>query len=108
MHQGQDRRLWSPFVAGGLGDATACLFSHPMDVAKVRLQLKGELSSVPQQTGIRNIFLTQFINGKDLWKGSTQDSLLPYYDSLPFHPFVMAPLVWFTALGWTNINSQCR
>jgi hypothetical protein len=29
-----------------------------MDVAKVRLQLKGELSSVPQQTGIRNIFLT--------------------------------------------------
>jgi hypothetical protein len=58
MNRNQRHHLWSPFVAGGLGDATACLISHPMDVAKVRLQLKGELSSLPQPTGIRNIFHT--------------------------------------------------
>jgi hypothetical protein len=51
-------KIWFPFVAGGLGDAMACLVSHPMDVAKVRLQLKGELSSIPQPKGIRNIFET--------------------------------------------------
>jgi hypothetical protein len=54
----QKDEIWFPFVAGGLGDAMACLVSHPMDVAKVRLQLKGELSSIPQPKGIRNIFET--------------------------------------------------
>lgn len=37
-----DAPLWHRFVAGGLGDMTAALFSHPADVLKVRLQLTGE------------------------------------------------------------------
>ena len=37
--------LWAYFVAGGVGDATAAMISHPMDVIKVRRQLRGELSA---------------------------------------------------------------
>ena len=56
-HERKDK-VWFAFLAGGLGDALACLVSHPMDVAKVRLQLKGELSPIPQPNGIRNILRT--------------------------------------------------
>ena len=37
------------FLAGGLGDATAALVSHPLDVLKVRRQLRGELSASPRR-----------------------------------------------------------
>lgn len=57
-------RAWFAFVAGGLGDASASIFSHPMDVTKVRLQLQGELSSQRGPSGLghvvnttKNIFL---------------------------------------------------
>ena len=40
------------FLAGGVGDITACLFSHPIDTL-VRSQLKGEMSNVKQQQGVR-------------------------------------------------------
>jgi len=33
---------YAPFVSGALGDMTASLFTHPMDVFKVQLQLSGE------------------------------------------------------------------
>ena len=36
--------LWYFFIAGGIGDMTACCFSHPIDTLKVRMQLRGELS----------------------------------------------------------------
>ena len=36
---------WYLFLAGGLGDASASIFSHPMDVTKIRMQLQGELST---------------------------------------------------------------
>jgi solute carrier family 25 (mitochondrial oxoglutarate transporter), member 11 len=51
-------QYWHAFLAGGLGDAFACLVSHPFDVTKVRLQLKGELSSIRQQSGMVHIFRT--------------------------------------------------
>jgi len=38
-------RWWVPFVSGASGDMTATLFTHPMDVIKVQLQLTGELST---------------------------------------------------------------
>ena len=44
------------FLAGGVGDITACLFSHPIDTLKVRSQLKGEMSNVKQQQGVRTMF----------------------------------------------------
>jgi len=33
---------WHRFVSGGIGDCTAVLFSHPLDLLKVRQQLRGE------------------------------------------------------------------
>lgn len=50
--------VWFGFLAGGFGDSTASLVSHPMDVTKVRLQLQGELSAKRQPVGFRNIFRT--------------------------------------------------
>ena len=44
------------FIAGGVGDITACLFSHPLDTLKVRSQLKGEMSNVKRQQGVRAMF----------------------------------------------------
>jgi solute carrier family 25 (mitochondrial oxoglutarate transporter), member 11 len=40
-----DQPLYYYFIAGGIGDMTACCFSHPLDFLKVRMQLRGELSS---------------------------------------------------------------
>lgn len=48
-------KKWFYFISGGIGDSIACLISHPMDITKVRLQLKGELSLIKQQTGLNNI-----------------------------------------------------
>ncbi|GAB5353814.1 hypothetical protein AAMO2058_000066200 [Amorphochlora amoebiformis] len=39
-----DPKWWAPFVAGAAGDMTATIFTHPMDVVKIHLQLTGELS----------------------------------------------------------------
>ena len=36
------------FVAGGVGDISACLVTHPLDTLKVRQQLSGELSAAPR------------------------------------------------------------
>ena len=44
------------FIAGGAGDLTACLFSHPLDTLKVRSQLKGELSCIKHKQGLRAMF----------------------------------------------------
>jgi solute carrier family 25 oxoglutarate transporter 11 len=41
------------YIAGGIGDVCACLVSHPFDTVKVRQQISGELSSTPQQQGLR-------------------------------------------------------
>ncbi len=50
--------LWYMFVAGGVGEAMAACFSHPLDVVKVRSQLAGELSAVKQASGIMPIIRT--------------------------------------------------
>ena len=47
--------VWIYFVAGGLGDATAACFSHPLDTLKVRQQLKGELSREAVPLGFRSL-----------------------------------------------------
>ena len=46
------------YVAGGIGEMMAACVSHPLDVIKVRCQLRGELSSAKQASGIRNVFST--------------------------------------------------
>ena len=46
------------FVAGGIGDVTAALISHPFDTIKVRQQLTGELSSGYKKQGIRALLHT--------------------------------------------------
>ena len=46
------------FVAGGIGDVTAALISHPFDTIKVRQQLTGELSSGFKKQGIRALLHT--------------------------------------------------
>eukprot|EP00929_Paragymnodinium_shiwhaense_P076887 TRINITY_DN39581_c0_g1_i1.p1 TRINITY_DN39581_c0_g1~~TRINITY_DN39581_c0_g1_i1.p1 ORF type:complete len:342 (+),score=14.34 TRINITY_DN39581_c0_g1_i1:76-1026(+) len=46
--------LWHRFVAGGLGDMTAALVSHPADVLKVRLQLTGECNSHSRSLGFQD------------------------------------------------------
>ena len=46
------------FLAGGIGDVTACLVSHPFDTIKVRQQISGELSATKQQQGIRALLNT--------------------------------------------------
>jgi solute carrier family 25 oxoglutarate transporter 11 len=57
-----DRRAdkaWFAFVAGGLGDASATLVSHPMDVTKIRLQLTGELSAATRvPSGLSHVVRT--------------------------------------------------
>ncbi|CAM9188821.1 unnamed protein product [Ectocarpus fasciculatus] len=48
--------MWFSFIAGGMGDASASVISHPLDVTKIRLQLQGELSAFKSsQSGIREI-----------------------------------------------------
>eukprot|EP00501_MAST-03F_sp_TOSAG23-6_P002402 GSMAST32.ASY1.ANO1.2511.1 assembled CDS len=49
---------WYMYLAGGLGEMMACNFSHPLDVVKVRCQLKGELSGIKQPSGLANVFRT--------------------------------------------------
>jgi solute carrier family 25 oxoglutarate transporter 11 len=46
------------FIAGGLGDISACLVSHPLDTVKVRQQLSGELSATTQSQGFRSLIRT--------------------------------------------------
>ena len=46
------------FIAGGLGDISACLVSHPLDTVKVRQQLSGELSTTAQSQGFRSLIQT--------------------------------------------------
>eukprot|EP00443_Scrippsiella_acuminata_P045295 CAMPEP_0115267566 /NCGR_PEP_ID=MMETSP0270-20121206/52060_1 /TAXON_ID=71861 /ORGANISM="Scrippsiella trochoidea, Strain CCMP3099" /LENGTH=319 /DNA_ID=CAMNT_0002683719 /DNA_START=27 /DNA_END=983 /DNA_ORIENTATION=+ len=45
MSADRRRPLWHHFAIGGLGDMGATLISHPADVLKVRLQLRGELDA---------------------------------------------------------------
>eukprot|EP00420_Gonyaulax_spinifera_P023194 CAMPEP_0197896818 /NCGR_PEP_ID=MMETSP1439-20131203/40888_1 /TAXON_ID=66791 /ORGANISM="Gonyaulax spinifera, Strain CCMP409" /LENGTH=299 /DNA_ID=CAMNT_0043517389 /DNA_START=54 /DNA_END=953 /DNA_ORIENTATION=+ len=54
----QSPPLWHRFVAGGLGDMTAVLFSHPADVMKVRLQLLGECDKTKRSVTTRDYLRT--------------------------------------------------
>jgi len=50
--------LWHRFVAGGVGDMVATLFTHPLDVLKVKLQLQGELDSRKVPLSPSHVFRT--------------------------------------------------